>query len=241
MNVQDYSFYSNVENIAGWLHRPAALRTMDILRWQESSGIRGGLLEIGVFCGKYFALLLNSARRASDPILGIDTFQYAPPSRVVKEMHGAFGEDLSSLFTLWSKRSDTVSASDISAKIGKCRFVSIDGSHDFDSVFLDLILAEDVLGYSGIVAVDDFLNPVAIGVNQAVNVYFAQPRTLVPVAFIANKLFLSHRSFADETRAEIEKMFASGQDPQSENFIKRRKNGRHHIEQEFYGNRIIIG
>ena len=238
---KNYNFYSSVENIAGWLNQPAALRTMDILTWQEENKNHGGLLEIGVFCGKYFALLLDSARRTSDPILGIDTFQFAPPERVVKEMYGAFGEDVSGSFTLWKMRSDAVLAREIEAQIGRCRFISIDGAHDHQSVYLDLVLAENILSTSGIVAVDDFLNPVAIGVNQAVNTYFSQPRPLEPVAYIANKLFLSHRVFADEARVEIEKMFSSGQDPQSENFNKRKKNGRHHIEQEFYGNRILIG
>ena len=237
----EHEFYEKVEKIAGWLNRPAALRTIHLLRWQKENKIKGGLLEIGVFCGKYFAILLDSGRRASDKVLGIDTFEFAPPARVFKEMQEIFNTDVSSSFNLWEKRSDHIDSTEIESAIGRCRFISIDGAHDYNSVYLDLLLAEKVLSASGIIAVDDFLNPLTIGVNQAVNTFLSQPRLVEPVGYIANKLFLSHRSRSNEYRVLFEEIFANGNDEQSINFVQRRKNGRHHIEQEFYGKRFILG
>lgn len=239
---KDYSLYPKIEKIAGWLTEPGALRSIDILDWQRTKGISGGLLEIGVFCGKYFALLMDSARQASDPVLGIDTFQYAPPDRVRKEMEGVFGTGaMTDSVTLWQRRSDSVRPEEIEAAIGQCRFVSIDGAHDYQSVYLDLVLAESVLSPSGIISVDDFLNPLTIGVNEAVNAFLSQPRRVEPVAYISNKLFLAHREIAEELRGAVETMFAKGGDALSKAFNARRKNGRHHIEQDFHGNRLIIG
>jgi hypothetical protein len=44
--VDNYSFYKTiVEPIPGWLHRGAAIRTMDMLEFQERSGLKGSLLE----------------------------------------------------------------------------------------------------------------------------------------------------------------------------------------------------
>jgi len=237
----DYSLYSKVENIAGWLKKPAAFRTMDILAWQQKNQIEGGLLEIGVFCGKYFSLLLNSARAMRSPLLGIDTFQYAPTSRVLSEMAKLFGKESANQFILWNKDSTAVRAGEIETAIGRCRFISIDGAHDYESVFRDLVLAEQVVSFDGIIAADDFLNPLALGVNQALNAFLTQPRNIVPVAHIANKLFLAHRSRAAEYRSAIEEMCANGNEPASEDFRKRRGIGRHHIEQDFYGHKVILG
>jgi hypothetical protein len=58
-------------------------------------------------------------------------------------------------------------------------------------------LAEEVISKEGMVAIDDFLNPAAFGVNEAVNQFFLQPRNLVPWAYLPNKLFLARPAWAD--------------------------------------------
>ena len=52
---------SVVERIEGWLDRYAALRTIDLLRSQEAGGVCGPVYEVGLYHGKYFAVLLRSA------------------------------------------------------------------------------------------------------------------------------------------------------------------------------------
>lgn len=237
---KNYAIYPSVEKINGWLNKPAAYATFDILNWQSKSNIKGGILEIGVFCGKYFSILAESAIKDCSPILGIDTFQYAPQERVIEELTKIFGKSVEKTVRLMKNTSAAVSPSDIKELIGECRFVSIDGSHDFEDVFLDLTLSEKIISATGLVAVDDFLNPLTLGVNQAVNHFFAQPRFLSPVAYTANKLFLAHRASAEDYRISFEGIFESGEEPFEINFRKKRKLGRHHIEQNFFGSRLLV-
>src|SRR5690348_15411573 len=78
-----YEFYNKVVcNIAGWLHQGAAIRTIDILEFQEEKGIAGSLLEIGVFSGRYFSILLRSASRTDARIVGVDLFRDPPVGKV---------------------------------------------------------------------------------------------------------------------------------------------------------------
>ena len=235
-----YSIYPSIEKIDGWLNKPAAYATVDILEWQFEKDIKGGLLEIGVFCGKYFAILTQSALRQQSPILGIDTFQFAPEQRVIDELQVIFGKGIAEKIILLKSASEAISASDVEKLVGNCRFISIDGSHEYESVFLDLILSEQVISCAGLIAVDDFLNPLTLGVNRAVNQFLATPRRLQPVAYTANKLFLAHRSSAPRYREAFEAIFEQGEEPFEVNFRKKRKLGRHHIEQDLYGSLVLV-
>lgn len=241
MQTEADEFLTKIDNVAGWLEKPAARRAVELLDWQAQMNFDGGLLEIGVFCGKFFAILLDSSIRTSGKLLGVDTFEFVGIDRVHSEMCKIFGDSCRDSFTLWKGRSDTFSSSEIESEVGKCRFISIDGSHEFGSVFLDLTLAEAIASRHCIVAVDDFLNPLAVGVNEATNAFLAQPRALIPVAYVANKLFLAHRHCADLVRMETEAIFSQCDDKASENFNARMKLGRHHVEQVFHGFPILIG
>lgn len=236
-----HGLVDKVDEIQGWLKRPAALRTVDILNWQTARAIDGPLLEIGVFCGKYFSLLVAAAMDGGTQALGIDTFQYAPPSRVETELKMLFGDAAADHVTLWPRSSAAVTPEDILTAIGKPRFISVDGAHDYPNVYRDLVLCEQVLAADGLVAVDDFLNPLAIGVNQAVNHFLGVPRRLVPVAYVANKLFLAHCARDADYRTALEEIMAAGSDPMSAKFRDRARGGRHHIEQDFYGHKVILG
>ena len=236
----EFDFYAELGKIQGWLMPVAGKRTRELLEWQTGVGIKGSLLEIGVFCGKYFALLVEAAKRDGGHALGIDTFEFAPQKRVISEMDKLFGEDIRDCFTLWGRPSSTVRANQILSTIGAPRFVSIDGAHDYENVFRDLELVETILSPSGIVAVDDFLNPKTLGVNQAVNAFYARPRKMVPVAYISNKLFLAHASREEEYRDAIESLIVAGDDPQSASFREFVEKGRSHVEQPFFGHRVIL-
>ncbi len=158
---------SVVDKIQGWLIRVTSLRTMDILAYQEETRISGPVMEIGVFCGKYFSVLARSAQRSKSKLLGIDTFQWAPESRVMESL--CMSEETKHVeVLLWKRFSHECSPQEIVEQLhGRPRFISIDGSHECEDVYLDLVLAEQVLSNRGIVAIDDFLNPGTLG-QQAV-------------------------------------------------------------------------
>ncbi|MFK7751616.1 MAG: class I SAM-dependent methyltransferase [Sedimentitalea sp.] len=233
-------FYQKIEAIQGWLDPTAGQRTIDILNWQCSAGIKGDLFEIGVFCGKYFAILLDSALRNGDKVLGVDTFEFAPPERVKTELQTVFGKDVSDHIQLWQRPSSTLQDRHLRNTIGLPRFISIDGAHDYENVFRDLVLCDRIIAPRGLIAVDDFLNPMTLGVNQAVGAFFAQPRNVVPVAYISNKLFLAHCSSHDAYRKAFEHIIVNADDKRSEIFRARLKNGRNHIEQPFFGHMVLL-
>ncbi|MEM6609320.1 MAG: class I SAM-dependent methyltransferase [Pseudomonadota bacterium] len=236
-----YWICDQAAQIHGWLEPVTARRTTDILHWQGARGISGNLMEIGVMCGKYFSILLDSAERRGNTVLGIDTFQYTNTARVDQEMTKVFGEAIKARYDLWECMSSKVNAAQIIASIGHPRFISIDGAHDYENVYRDLCLADAILAVDGLVAADDFLNPLTLGVNQAVNAFLSQPRHIVPVAFIANKLFLAHRTQAACYRDAIEEIFTNATDAQGAGFVERASHGRHHIEQPFHGHSVLIG
>lgn len=235
-----YDIYGQIENIPGWLNTVTAHRTFDILEWQTTSGIAGNLMEIGVFCGRYFSILITSAISAGEKAFGFDTFQYAPMERALAEIAGVFGESANESFHLVEGSSSRLTPAELEGLLGRPRFISVDGAHDFENVYRDMVLADQLISADGIVAADDFLNPMTLGVNQAINQFLSEPRAIVPVAYISNKLFLAHRSRAEDYRSAIERMIDVADDPQSEHFRKQRDLARHNIEQDFYGHRVLL-
>lgn len=94
-------------------------------------------------------------------------------------------------------------------------FMSIDGSHEAGPVLSDMRLADAVLDAEGIVAMDDVLNPLALGVNEGVARYLSGPNPdLVPFAYAANKMFFCradiHAARLEEATAYLD---SRGDDP----------------------------
>jgi hypothetical protein len=155
-----YTFlHQVVHTLPGWLEDFSAVRTIDLLRFQEVEEIAGPLLEIGVFQGRYYSILLESAVRSRSRVIGVDTFQYCSQDRVEAILRSHFGDGLACSHFISGMSSDLDPASLLGVLGEPARFVSIDGSHEKADVYLDLALSDAVLANAGIIAVDDFLNP----------------------------------------------------------------------------------
>lgn len=179
-----------VAKVPGWLFDYTAARTMDLLRWQEEQKKEGSLLEIGVFAGRYFSILARSALRTGSRIVGVDTFQFVSEQEL-HEQHLRFILELHPDVVFLARPSTAVTAQTLLAVLElPARFISIDGSHEAADVHWDLRLAEELLAPDGIVAVDDFLNPLTMGVGEGVHRFFSVPRALAPFGYVVNKLFL---------------------------------------------------
>jgi hypothetical protein len=177
------------DRIPGWLNDGAALRTIDLLRWQTERGLRGPVFEIGVYAGRYLAVLAREALAAGDAAVGLDTFERVDEATVRAHLTeaGLPGEAVG----LARCRSDEQSPADLLALLGApARFVSIDGSHLRDDVLQDLVVSDAILADEGIIACDDFLNPDRLGVGEAIHAYLARADDLAPFAYVQNKLFL---------------------------------------------------
>src|ERR1700722_12160094 len=112
--AERYEYWDIISQIHGWLNQGAAIRTMDILEFQESNAIRGPLLEIGVYKGKYFSVLLRSGIKTGDNILGIDTFDLVSLDSVRQTFaltHLAHERQIS----LWRRPSTSCTAGEIEA------------------------------------------------------------------------------------------------------------------------------
>jgi hypothetical protein len=228
-----------VHKVKGWLNDYAAIRTIELLDWQETRGMSGPVLEIGVFAGRYFSILLRSAVRTGSVAVGVDTFQWVPLDTVRTSLAPIEGSDAA---VFLSQPSTYLSGADLLAALGaKPRFVSIDGSHESEDVMWDLRLAEDILAAEGLVSVDDFLNPMTLGVNEGVHRFFNQPRNLAPVAYTANKLFLARPFFAQSYRTVFQDLVVTDDvEGRSEEFRKRLKLGRDKVEGRMWGHPILF-
>lgn len=240
LNCSHEEFYIRyVKSIPGWLRDYTALRTLDILDWQSSSGVHGSLLEIGVFAGRYFSILVRSAILSSDLAVGLDTFQWVKLKDV--KAHLAPLRPRKGTVKFINGPSTAYTSVTMILELGTApRFISIDGSHEPHDVFWDLRLAEELLCPEGVVAVDDFLNPVALGVNQAVNQFFQVPRNLVPFAYIQNKLFLSRVHHAGVAMDFIETTIRRLEDERSLQWVKDRNGNPTITEAKLFGCRTLI-
>jgi hypothetical protein len=183
---------SEIGKMPGWLDRDAAYLTSHLIT-QQSVVAKGPLVEIGVYGGRYLSVLYEYSK--SDPdaavILGIDVFTDISAAAVSANIHSVCGE--TKRLRLLQSDSRKLSAENVLAECQEVRprFISVDGLHTSEGVASDLNLAERVVSTSGIVAVDDFLNPLAIGVSGGLYSYLLVQRgTLVPLLYSSNKLYL---------------------------------------------------
>jgi Methyltransferase domain len=189
--MPDNEFLSKVtDNIDGWLIPVTAHLTLELLRAQRQLDSKSGLLEIGIYEGKSWSLALKEAIEANSPVLGIDTFQFFSEQHVCEKLDQYFPNYQ---LLIHRGKSTDFSAERVKEVFGgEARFVSIDGSHMAPDVEYDLDLAAAVLADAGIVSVDDFLNPMTLGVNEAVGRFMIKGAGgLSPFCYCMNKLFMS--------------------------------------------------
>jgi hypothetical protein len=244
----DHLFVASVvERIEGWLDRYAAVRTIDLLHFQEAGGVRGPVYEVGLYHGKYFVVLLRSAVRTGDRCVGIDSFDYVPREQFDRDFaEQARLADLGRIGPVDIRILDGPSRAwsdvHILAALGAAaRFISIDGSHEHDDVLWDLQIAGRLLSEAGIIAADDYLNPACLGVNEAINRYLIATPDVVPFANVANKLFLARPSWAEHYREQLERCIIAEQtEPRSEFYRQQiATGGRRNVEPILFGRRVM--
>jgi Methyltransferase domain len=233
----------SINDVPGWLVRDAAYLTFFLVDVQQRVST-GPLMEIGVYGGRYLSILYEASKSDSSArvILGIDIFTDISEDAVVSNIRTVCG-DVSRLRLL--RTDSTLLRGDgvLDSLLGmRPRFISIDGLHTSEAVCSDLLLAEAIIGASGIVALDDFLNPLAIGVCGGFYKFFmGSTGLLVPLAFGSNKLYLctkASRGFYEEAIFR----FARDYDflPTTKDFAARQLRGRQWIEQEMLSHKVLI-
>jgi hypothetical protein len=231
---------TKLSSIEGWLLPEAAQLTVGLMLAQHRQAIDGPVLEIGVWRGKYLALLFHGSK---ERVVGIDIFEYGnTPEEVAERFRNIFGD--AGRLTLVRADSRTLSPSQVINIVGTFpRFVSIDGAHTPDAVCHDLELAAALLDDHGIIALDDFLNSRAIGVSEGTYRYFLDrdQGRLVPFAYCGNKLFLARRKAADfYIDATLQFLSENADLPVSQNFAEFAKQGDAWVRQELLGVKCLI-
>ena len=237
-----------VDPMIGWLDRYAAKRTLDLLEYQERNAVDGSLYEVGIYHGKYFSLLARSAALTGSKVVGIDLFDYLTPERFRAYFDEKFSPtNLAAVASNFRWMVIEGSSGDISAgrllkELGsEARFISIDGSHEYDDVMWDLRVAEQVLAPAGVISVDDIINPICLGVAAATYHFLDSTPTLAPFAHMSNKFFLCRPGWADRYRSALESaVLADEAEPKSNEYRSHYDAGaRRNIENVFRGYRIL--
>ncbi len=188
-----------LSRIPGWLATPAGHFTISLIAEQARRGVEGGIAELGVFRGKYLALLYRATVSSPRPVLGVDLFPDVAPGPALDEARQAIvdavAEACGESRRLTMVQADTLglTAADVASRLGgAAAFLSVDAGHEPENLFHDLGLAADLLAPGGIAAVDDAFNFSTPGAIEGTCRFFANANRgrLVAFAHCYNKLFL---------------------------------------------------
>jgi hypothetical protein len=183
--------------VPGWFPVLDQLLFDWFLNRQEESGMRGDLLEVGVYMGKS-AIFLGSHQQPGERYTVCDLFEGDAPDdanqaeaaksyatltrRVFEENYLSFHDELPRVL---QGPSSLVPAE---VEPGSCRFVHIDASHLYEHVHGDIGAARDLLLPDGIVVLDDFRSEHTPGVSIAAWEAVLN-RGLRPVCLSTQKLY----------------------------------------------------
>ena len=162
--------------VPGWFDEPDQALFHWFLSQQTASGRTGDLAEIGVFKGKS-AIVIGDHLQRDEVFTVIDLFEDASDDPLNQaEQQKAYGGLTQRIFeanylSFHAQLPNVIRGDSRSivehARIGRHRFVHVDGSHVYEHVRADLESARRLLGEGGIVAVDDYRSIHTPGVSAA--------------------------------------------------------------------------
>ena len=180
--------------VEGWLQPSALMVSWGILEAQVLHDIRGHVLEIGLYQGKFFFLLCASTR-ADEKAIGVDPFQMRFRDGGVNDFRLRFDDNVARFASdvdllIHQETSDRIQEHEFYHELGGLlRFISIDGSHLKADVLVDLATADHLLAEAGVIALDDFCSVYNPGVTEALVEFLNQGTgNLRPFAICENNL-----------------------------------------------------
>lgn len=227
------------EKIPGWMNPYAGRITAELLAKQAEMSLPGSLMEIGVYGGKYLSVMYDDARTTRSLIVAIDPYEHFTPEQIATALGTRASDDLLRFFKAYST---DINSQELGKLLGdRCRFASIDGSHDAGDVQWDIQIVYDNLHPQGIVAIDDFLNTECLGVVEAVGRFLDRKPNLAPFLFTSNKLFLCPVRAVDTYKdALISFARRAPEIGNNEDFIKAHDANPLWSSSEFYGHRLLV-
>jgi hypothetical protein len=208
-DIRKFIFH-DLRKIDGYIDPPDALVFLSLLQFQSSSGFTGGIAEIGVYYGRSY-FLLRRAAGSDGKVLAIDLFDMdeqpdGTPAQYQLFLDNGRKLDIPVDENLVIRGDSTkLTPQDVTGKIGKVRFFSIDGGHMLHHVAADSELAGAALADCGIIAFDDTFNPawpeVTVGVADFLR---AQQGLFTAFCMTKYKTYVCRSPFHDLYRRAIE-------------------------------------
>lgn len=166
-----------LRRIPGWFAKDDAVLFMAIDQALKRAGVRGALLEIGVYQGAS-AILLGYIRQPGERFVVCDIFDQAASSEESGIEQRRWYADLTRAgfeanYRRWHRDLPEIVAAPSSTldqpQYEKVfRFVHVDGSHVYEDVREDVRLAGGLVADGGVVVFDDYCNSMLPGVACAV-------------------------------------------------------------------------
>jgi len=194
---------NSYNEIHGFLWDEATLCTVLLSQIQRKLSIGGDVAEIGLWYGKYF-FLLSLLCREGEKATGVDSFVHAADPVEHERQFRQFLQDSVSgnkHVSVLKEDSQTLTPRDLDPdNEKKIRIFSVDGDHTCAGALHDLKLAAETICQGGVIILDDYYNPTCPGVTEAYFRFDVMYReyNLRPFAYIANKLFITHDSHAQQ-------------------------------------------
>jgi predicted O-methyltransferase YrrM len=151
--AKDATFAARIaaaETIEGMFPRFSMAVVDSLLSFQGRTGLRGHMVEMGVFRGKSVALIGTHLGDAEKLVL-VDLKNLLDPAATAP-----FGAAVECFFG-GTERFET-GYRGYDKLLGACRFVHIDASHNYRPTYSELKMADALLAPGGIIAMDDFAN-----------------------------------------------------------------------------------
>ncbi len=185
------------DRVVGMSSRFAAAICCGLLRMQGEMGVRGPVVEVGPFEGRFFIALAH-ALTGDEAALGIDLFDWPNPQVIDRfeancSRHGVAPERR----ITWKADSRTMAPEALLAKLGgrRPRFIHIDGEHSRAALTRDLELATAVMAPEGVIALDDMLHPGYPTLMVAVHEYLQRHPEMCVLAIIDRETIVAATKF----------------------------------------------
>jgi hypothetical protein len=192
---------NKLQNIHGWFSNEAGLLIALLDEFQKSEQIEGDIFEIGVHHGKstvFFSHLLNNTENIH--VCDVFDSQKNNVSDSGKGNKDIFLDNMKkfshrNVSGIYSCLSSELNISKIGSGF---RIFHIDGGHNTNEAFYDLLLASEAIHEKGIIILDDPFRPEWPGVTEALVEFLKSYKDFVAVVVGFNKLAIARREVTNE-------------------------------------------
>jgi hypothetical protein len=198
---------NHFSKVHGWLLEQAVHVTGQLMAAQADLDIPGINLEIGVWRGKYLGAIIATAPWRDAYALDIWLHNQAAEveqflSSVSPGTRVATRRANTAVFCPERLR-ETIDGNAVA-------FASVDGSHEARAVERDLRNVAACLSPGGVIAIDDFLNPLTLGVAEGTLAFLASGGAIEPICYVANKLFVTTPTWSEAYQIRLRMWLEAG-------------------------------